>query len=74
MSVCTIFFLSSITYCSHNQRSGGMGQSVVLHFFDGFSGFWENSNFHALKIMDFMQIFKYEIAAVLFYAVSINGL
>lgn len=45
----------------------GWDKVLVLHFFDAFSGFCENSDFHALKMMDFTQIFKYEIAAVPFY-------
>lgn len=52
----------------------GWDTALALHFSDGFIGFCKNSDFHVLKLMDFTQIFKYEIAAVLFYWVSINGL
>lgn len=70
VSGCTNLFASSDMCCSHNQRSDGMGHTAGIALFWWLHGFCENSDFHVLQVI----IFKYEIAAVLFYWVSINGL
>jgi len=74
MGGCISFFASLIMYCSHNKRSDSMGHSTGTALLWWLLGFCENWDFHVLKGMDFTQIFKYKIVAVLFYWVSINGL